>query len=130
MNRRLLLSVLAPVVLAVAAIAAAPAFAHGDTTPRHGGQVQLIGETMFELVAKPDGVEVYLVDDHEDAVAAEFTGKLKVLVGGATQDVALVSGEGNKFSAPGLKLASGARAIVTVKRNSTGASFSARFTIG
>lgn len=129
MSRRPIFSMLAPAVLACAALAAAPAQAHGDTTPRHGGQVQLIGETMFELVAKADGVEVYLIDDHEDAVAAEFTGKLKVLVGGATQDVELVAGEGNRFTAAGVKLGSGARAIVTVRRKSTGASFSARFTI-
>lgn len=129
MNRRILWSLLASTLFAFTALGAAPAQAHGDTKPRHGGQVQLVGETLFELVARPDGVEVYLIDDHEDAVAAEFAGKLKVLVGGATQDVALVSGEGNRFSAAGVKLATGARVIVTVRRNSTGASFSARFTI-
>ena len=131
MTRRNWLLSLVPAALltVVVGLGAAPALAHGDTKPKHGGIVQLIGETLFELVAKPDGAEIYLVEDHEDAVAADFTGKIKVLSAGVSQDVALVPGAGNKFTAPGVKLASGARAIVTLKRTLSGATVSARFSI-
>lgn len=128
-RRTRLLALLPAVLLSVAGLGCGAAFAHGDTNPKHGGVVQLVGETVFELVAKPDGAEVYLVDDHENAVATDFTGKIKVLSGGVTQDVALVPGAGNKFTAPGVKLVSGARAIITVKRTLSGATVSARFTI-
>ena len=46
------------------------------------------------------GSRSHPIDDHEDAVAAEFTGKLKVLVGGVTQDVELVAGEGTGSPPP------------------------------
>ena len=46
---------------ALIATAAAPAFAHGGDHPMHGGQVVQVGETAFELVAKPAGVEISLV---------------------------------------------------------------------
>jgi len=129
LRRRWFIPLIPVLLLSAAMFGARPALAHGDTNPKHGGIVQLVGETLFELVTKSDGAEVFLIDDHEDAVAADFTGKIKVLSGGVSQDVALVPGAGNKFTAPGVKLASGARAIVTVKRTLSGATMSARFTI-
>jgi hypothetical protein len=129
-RRSLLLSCLVPLLALAGTLHATTVLAHGDTKPRHGGVVQLVGETLIELVGRADGVEVYLIDDHDDAVAADYSGRIKVLSGGVTQDAVLMPAGGNKFTAAGIKLAPGARAIVTVKRTQTGASVSARFTIG
>lgn len=128
-HRKSFRPVFAAFLLSVGAIAARPAAAHGNDEPQHGGIVQVVGEAVIELVARPDGVDMFLVDDHAAAVAAEYTARIKVLSGGSTQDAVFTAGQGNRFRAAGVKLGPGARAIVTVKRNSTGATSTARFTV-
>src|SRR5215204_3797397 len=59
-----------------AALAAAPAFAHGSMRPSHGGQVTMSGETLVELVRGPKGVSIFVSEEDEPIAAAGLTGKL------------------------------------------------------
>ena len=102
------------------ALAAAPfntARAHGGTQPEHGGVVQLVGDMTFELVARPDGVELYVEDDGEEVNSAELAAKLTIVDAGAKSEVVLTPATGNKFEARGVKIASGAKvtALLTLK---------------
>ena len=114
--------------LAAAALAAGPAWAHGDEKPRHGGLVQMAGEIKFELVAKGDTAEVYL-DDHGQTIPTNgLSGKLTVLSGTTKSEAKLEPAGSDKLVARGVKLAKGDKviALVTLADKSTS---SARFVI-
>lgn len=102
--------------LTALALAALPAtaFAHGSMKPQHGGLVQMTGETMFELVAGPKGVDVYLSEEDEPIPAAGYTAKLTQTAGGAKTEAALKPAGGNKLSAPGFRAAKGAKIVVAL----------------
>ena len=102
--------------LAVVALAALPAtaIAHGSMKPQHGGLVQMTGETMFELVTGPKGVDVYLSEEDEPIPAAGFTGKLTQTAGGTKTEAPLKPAGGNRLTAPGFKPAKGAKVVVAV----------------
>ena len=101
-------------ILATAALSAGLAFAHGDEKARHGGLVQISGETKFELVAHPDGAEVYLDDHGETIPTAKLSGKLTVLSGAAKSEAKLEPAAGDKLVAKGVKLAKGDKVIAVV----------------
>jgi hypothetical protein len=104
------------------------ALAHGNTKPLHGGIMQMVGETSFELVAKPEGAELYVVDDGEDIASAQMTAKLTIDIGGTKSEVAMQPAGGNKFEAKGAKIPSGAKvAVLLVGPNEV--KTTARFTI-
>ena len=105
------------------------AVAHGNTKPLHGGVIQMMGEVSFELVTRPDGVEVYLVDDGEDVGTGGMTAKLVIAHGGTTTEAALAPGGGNRFVAPGVTLPSGARVTVIVTMEDNASRWTARFSI-
>lgn len=90
------------------------AMAHGFTKPQHGGIVEMNGETLFELVAAPAGVSLYMIDEDDPVNAAGMTAKLTVTAGGKKSEVALVPVKGNQFLAKGLKLPKGANVGVLV----------------
>jgi hypothetical protein len=114
--------------LAAATLAAGSAWAHGDDMASHGGQVQMAGETKFELVSKGDSVEVYLDDHGTTLPTAKLSGKLTVLSGTAKSEAKLEPAAGDKLVAKGVKLAKGDKviALVTMEDKSTS---SARFVI-
>ena len=95
-----------------ALLASAVASGHGNTKPLHGGIVQMVGEKSFELVARPDGAELYVVDDGEDVASAEMTARLTVDAAGTKSEAAMQPAGGNKFEAKGVKLPSGAKVAV------------------
>src|SRR5438132_12751351 len=86
--------------------------AHGGTQPEHGGVVQLVGDMTFELVARADGVELYVEDDGEEVTSADLAAKMTIVNAGAKSDVALTPAAGNKFEAKGVRLAAGAKVTV------------------
>lgn len=117
--------------LTLAALIAAPAMlhAHGSMKPQHGGLVQMTGETMFELVTGPKGVDVYLSEEDEPIAAAGFTAKLVQTAGGAKTEAALKPAGGNKLTAAGFKATKGAKLVVMIVDKSgakTFASFQAK----
>lgn len=114
---------------AVSLSIAAPALAHGNMAPQHGGVVQMSGETLFELVRSRAGVSVYVTDDDEPVPASGATARLSITVGGKTQAVTMRPAAGNRFDAPGLQLAAGSRVAVQVVPRSTQARLGTTFTI-
>ena len=115
-------------LLAVAALATGGAWAHGDDKSRHGGQVQMAGETKFELVAKGDTVELYLDDHGTTMPTGKLTGKLTVMSGSNKSEAKLEPEGTDKLVAKGVKLVKGDKVItlVTMADKSTS---SARFVI-
>lgn len=102
--------------IAALALIAAPAIvhAHGSMKPQHGGQVQMSGETLIELVSGPKGVDVYLSEEDEPLTAAGFTAKLTQTAAGNKTEAVLKAAGGNKLSAPGFKTAKGAKLVVAL----------------
>ena len=125
---RLLCTALATVVGAFL-LSSGVAVAHGNTRPLHGGVIQMMGEVSFELVVRPEGVEVYLVDDGEDVGTEGLTAKLTIAHEGATTEAALKPGGGNRFVGQGVKLPGGARVTVIVTLEDNASRWTARFTI-
>jgi hypothetical protein len=115
-------------VLIAASFACNAALAHGNTKPLHGGVLQMVGETSFELVTKADGAELYVVDDGEDVSSATMTARLMIDAGGAKSEAAMPPAGGNKFEAKGVKIPSGAKVAVLLT-GSDQSRTTARFTI-
>ena len=116
-----------PVVAAL--LASSPALAHGNTKPQHGGVVQMSGETLFELVRAPAGVSIYVTDDDEPLNASGATGKITLTSGGKTQNIVLKPAAANRFDAPGLKLAPGAKLAVQIVEKATQARLGTVFVV-
>ncbi|WP_419815878.1 hypothetical protein [Glacieibacterium sp.] len=117
-------------LIALAALLVAqPVLAHGNMKPEHGGQVQMNGETLFELATTPAGTMLYVSEDDEPVTATAMTAKLSITSGTAKQEVAMTPAAGNSFVAKGLKLAKGAKVGVMVIDGTTKARSSTIFTI-
>src|SRR5689334_1871971 len=109
-------------------LASAVASGHGNTKPLHGGVVQMVGEQTFELVAKPEGAELYVVDDGEDIDSSTMNVTLTIDAGGAKSEVAMLAAGGNKFVSKGTRLPSGAKVVVLLV-DANQSKTTARFTI-
>lgn len=101
-------------VLSTLSLAFNTVHAHGSTKPAHGGLVQMVGDTSFELVTHPEGAEVYLVDDGEDLPSDGMSGKVTIERGGTKTQAALTPAGGNRFAAKGVKIPAGAKVVVLV----------------
>lgn len=101
-------------LILAAALTAAPALAHGNMKPQHGGEVAINGETLVELVRGPKGVSIFVSEEDEPIPAAGLSGKLIITEGAHKHEAALRSAAGNRLDAPGLKIASGARVNVSL----------------
>lgn len=121
--------VLTLLVLGAASLAFNAAQAHGNTKPRHGGIVQMVGETSFELVTRADGAELYVVDDGEDVSSADMTARLTIVNDGASSEATMQPAGGNKFAAQGVKIASGAKVAVLLIAKDKLSKIRANFTI-
>lgn len=102
------------IAAALVAIIASPVLAHGSTKPQHGGIVAVNGETLFELVAKPAGTQLFVVDEDEPVKAAGMTATLTTSAGGAARNIALKAAVGNRFDGPALALKPGEKVAVMV----------------
>lgn len=109
-------------------LASGIAFGHGNTKPLHGGVVQMVGEQTFELVAKPDGTELYVVDDGEDIDSSQSSATMIVDAGGTKSEVVMLAAGGNKYVAKGAKIPSGAKVVVMLV-GADQSKATARFTI-
>lgn len=127
MNFRTTLAAIA--LLAGPMAAGGTAYAHGSTKPQHGGIVQVTGETMFELVNKPAGVELYISEHGEEIPSSSASAKLSIASGGAKKEVSLTPAGGNKYVAKGVKAPSGSKVIVTLVDNTIKAKTFATFTV-
>jgi hypothetical protein len=115
MNLRNILAALA--LLLTSVVIGGTAHAHGSTKPQHGGIVQVTGETMFELVNKPGGVELYISEHGEAIPSSTASAKLAIESGGTKKDVPLTAAGGNRYVAKGVKVSSGSKVLVTLVDN-------------
>jgi hypothetical protein len=115
-------------IIAVA-IAATPALGHGNTKPRHGGQVAVSGETVVELVRGPKGISVYVSEEDEPIAASSLTGKLIITEGTRKRDALLQSGPINRLDAAGVRVANGAKVTVTLLTKATQSRTTTTFTV-
>lgn len=105
------------------------ALAHGDTTPKHGGIVQMKGETLMELVAGADAASLYVSEDDEPIVSTDFTATMTIMDAAGKRQVDLAPAASNRFDAPGVTLTSGAKVAVMVINKASQARSILSFTI-
>jgi hypothetical protein len=122
-------SFVALLVLGIASLTLNTAQAHGGTQPEHGGVVQLVGDMSFELVAKADGVELFVEDDGDEVTSADLAAKLTIIDAGAKSEVTLTPAAGNKFEAKGVKIGHGAKVAVLLTLKDKQSKIAANFTI-
>ncbi|QTN29401.1 hypothetical protein HZ993_06135 [Rhodoferax sp. AJA081-3] len=111
----------------LALVAAGAAFAGGDHTPQHGG-IFVGGKAMdYELVAKPDVLQLYLRDHGKPLDASKAKAKLTLLVGSDKQEVELQP-MADKLEAKGsFKVPAGTKVVAVVSL--AGKSSTARFVL-
>ena len=105
-------------VLSVAlsgAVFAGEAHNHGkDHMPAHGGIVTEVNHSDYELVAKPDVLQLFLRAEGKPVDVSKGTAKLTLLSGKEKQEVELKPASG-KFEAKGeFKVASGTKFVALV----------------
>lgn len=93
----------------------APALAHGDLQPMHGGVIAEGKHVTIELVAKADSLDVYL-SDHAKTIDAKGASAEVILLGSDGKvNAKLLPTSGNQLSAKGrFKVGPGSKAIVKV----------------
>lgn len=107
-------------LFAALALAAAGSFAqpHKDShdhKPLHGGVVVEASDMDFELVAKADGIALYVRDHGKAADLKGATGKLTLLAGSAKTEAQLAPA-GDRLEAKGsFPTAAGTKVVATVQ---------------
>ncbi len=122
---------LAQFIAAFALAASAGAYAadgHShDPKPQHGGVVVEVKDIEYELVAKPDSLQLHLRDHGKVVDVSKGSAKLTLLVGADKQEVELKPA-GDKLEAKGsFKLGANAKAVAIVAL--AGKSSTARFVL-
>lgn len=88
---------------------------HGHAhKPLHGGVVSEVKDMDYELVAKPDLIQLYLRDHGKPVDVSKVSAKVTLLTGSQTQDIELKP-DSDKLSAIGtFQLATGTKAIALI----------------
>ncbi|HTH10430.1 MAG TPA: hypothetical protein VMA55_12750 [Acidovorax sp.] len=109
-----------------------PAHAHGEAhshAPQHGGVVVEVKDMDFELVAKPDVLQLYLRDHGKPADVSKATAKVTLLNGTEKQEATLAPA-GDRLEAKGsFRAAAGTKALALAQVTVGGKVLSARFEI-
>ena len=114
------------VLAATGAAFAADGHSH-DPKPLHGGVVVEVKDIEFELVARPDSVQLHLRDHGKTVNVSQGSAKLTLLAGADKQEVELKPA-GDKLEAKGsFKLAPNTKVVAIVLLS--GKSFTARFVL-
>jgi hypothetical protein len=122
------------VVAAITLTIASAAFAAGgkhdhahEDKPMHGGVVVEVRDMDYELVAKPDAIQLYLRDHGKPADVSKASAKVTLLIGTEKQEIELKPA-GDKLEATGnFKAGPGTKAVAVVTIN--GKAATARFTL-
>lgn len=122
---------LVQIFAALALATTATAFAAEDhvhaITPMHGGTVVVVKDIEFELVAKPDALQLHLRDHGKPVNVSQGSAKLTLLAGTDKQEVELKP-IGDKLEAKGsFKVAANTKVIAIVSLG--GKSSTARFVL-
>jgi len=118
-------------VAALAFAATATAFAAEDhsheTKPLHGGVLMVVKDIEYELVARPDSLQLHLRDHGKPIDVSKGSAKLTLLAGTDKQEVELKPA-GDKLEAKGnFKVAPNTKVVATVSL--AGKSSTARFVL-
>jgi hypothetical protein len=103
-------------ILAFAIALSGAAFAAGkhDHSPKHGGIVVEVKDVDYEIVAKPDGVQIYL-RDHGKALKLDGAKAKVTLLNGSEKSEVDLAPAGDKLEARGsFKVAKGTKGIAVV----------------
>lgn len=116
-------------ILATAFAFALPVYAADkhDHTPKHGGVLVETKDLDFELVAKPDTIQLHLSDHGKPIDHAKATAKVTILVGTAKQEIELKPAGGKLEAKGNFKVGPGTKAVAQVTFN--GKSSTARFAL-
>jgi len=122
---------LVQLIAALALATTATAFAAEDHAhaikPLHGGVVVVVKDVEFELVAKPDALQLHLRDHGKPVDVSQASAKLTLLAGTDKQEVELKPA-GDKLEAKGsFKVAANTKVVAIVSRG--GKSSTARFVL-
>lgn len=122
---------LVPLIATLALAATGVAFAADDHShnpkPVHGGVVVEVKDIEYELVAKPDSVQLHMRDHGKAVDVSKASAKLTLLTGSGKQEVELKPA-GDKLEAKGsFKLAANTKVVALVTR--AGKSSTARFVL-
>ena len=122
---------LTQVIAALVLAASGTAFAaedHGhDVKPLQGGIVTVVKDIEYELVARPDTLQLHLRDHGQAVDVSKANAKLTLLAGSDKQEVELKPA-GNKLEAKGsFKVAANTKVVAVVSL--AGKSASARFVL-
>lgn len=122
---------LVQLIVALALTTTGAAFAaenHGhDPKPLHGGVVVEVKDIEYELIAKPDSMQLYLRDHGKPIDVSKATAKLTLLTGMDKQEVGLKPA-GDKLEAKGsFKIAANTKVMVLFSQ--PGKSSTARFVL-
>ncbi len=101
---------------------------HGhEHKPLHGGIVAEVKDMDYELVAKPEQIQLFVRDHGKPADISKGSAKLTVLTGNQKQEINLLP-DGDRFLAKGaFGIASGAKAVAHV--NLGGPAVTVRFVL-
>ncbi len=122
-----LVQLIATLALATTATAFA-AENHGhDTKPLHGGALVVVKDIEYELVAKPDSLQLHLRDHGKPIDVSQASAKLTLLAGTDKQEVELKP-VGDRLEAKGnFKVAANTKVVALV--SVAGKSSTARFVL-
>lgn len=94
-------------IMGLCAVLSAPVMAHTDEyldtiAGEHGGQLRMAGPSHFEMVVKPDALQIYVTDHAGQATPVEgATGSAMVLSGTAKQQITLAPKGNNLLEGAG-----------------------------
>lgn len=125
---KLISTTFALMLMASGVVFAADKHAHGhEDKPLHGGLITEIKDVDYELVAKPDVLQLYVRDHGKPVDVSKATAKVTLLSGSDKQEVDLKP-SGDKLEARGsFKVPPGTKAIAQV--NTDGKATTARFVL-
>lgn len=106
-------------IAATAILSTSAAFAAGghDLTPKHGGAVVEVKEVVYELVATPESLSLYLDDHGRKIDTTGASAKVTLLNGAEKSEATLAPAGDNKLEAKGtFKVTSGTKAVAVVTR--------------
>jgi hypothetical protein len=102
--------------------------AHGVTEPRHGGQVEVVGDVSLELVVAADQVSVYILDDAAVDTSG-MSGKLKVENGSGTSEFPLTPIGDSGLVSKGATIPAGSKVLVIITKADGYSKIAGRFEV-
>ncbi|QTD44953.1 hypothetical protein [Ottowia testudinis] len=112
---KLISTTFALMLMASGVVFAADKHAHGhEDKPLHGGLITEIKDVDYELVAKPDVLQLYVRDHGKPVDVSKATAKITLLSGGDKQEVELKPSADRLEAKGSFKVTPGTKAIAQV----------------